>query len=165
MLTRRHIWLKKSFSLHGLCKKYFSALRVNPLTAKLFNLIFHSLEVVSRWRDPQLQVSENYSDLTKWRSTVIKYCGMLSHIIFNICKVVLNVLIKNTLVYASPAVKGLRPGSMIDMSTFLQFDISTLKFVPSRYDWWSVIYNTRRWPNDGLNLNQRRRLWFTINIT
>ena len=35
------------------------------LTAKLFNLNFHPLEVVSRWRDPQLQVSENYSDLTK----------------------------------------------------------------------------------------------------
>ena len=32
-----------------------------PLTAKLFNLNFHSLEVVSRWRDPQLQVRENYS--------------------------------------------------------------------------------------------------------
>ena len=29
---------------------------VNPLTANLFNLIFHPLEVVSRWRDPQLQV-------------------------------------------------------------------------------------------------------------
>ena len=39
--------------------------RFNPLTAKLFNLNFHPLEVVSRWRDPQLQVSENYSDLTK----------------------------------------------------------------------------------------------------
>ena len=38
---------------------------INPLTAKLFNLNFHSLEVVSRWRDPQLQVSENYSDLAK----------------------------------------------------------------------------------------------------
>ena len=39
--------------------------RVNPLTVKLFNLNFHPLEVVSRSRDPQLQVSENYSDLTK----------------------------------------------------------------------------------------------------
>ena len=47
---------------------------INPLTAKLFNLNFHPFEVVSRWRDPQLQVSENYSDLTKWRSTVFKYC-------------------------------------------------------------------------------------------
>ena len=58
----------------------------NPLTAKLFNLNFHPLEVVSRWRDPQLQVSENYSDLTKWRSTVFKYCWLISHFIFNMFK-------------------------------------------------------------------------------
>ena len=42
-------------------------LSINPLTAKLFNLNFHPLEVVSRWRDPQLQVSENLPDLAKWR--------------------------------------------------------------------------------------------------
>ena len=59
---------------------------INPLTAKLFNLNFHSLEVVSRWRDPQLQVSENYSYLTKWRSTVFKSCWLMSHFIFNIFK-------------------------------------------------------------------------------
>ena len=58
----------------------------NPLTAKLFNLNFHLLEVVSRWRDPQLQVSENYSDLTNWRSTLFKYCWLMSHFIFNIFK-------------------------------------------------------------------------------
>ena len=39
---------------------------INPLTVKLFHLNFRQLEAVSRWRDPQLQVSENYSDLTKW---------------------------------------------------------------------------------------------------
>ena len=50
---------------------------LNPLTAKLFDLNFHPLEVVSRWRDPQLQVSENYSDLTKWRSSVFKYCWLM----------------------------------------------------------------------------------------
>ena len=44
----------------------------NHLAAKLFNLNFHSLEVVSRWRDPQLQVGENYSDLTKWRSILFQ---------------------------------------------------------------------------------------------
>ena len=38
---------------------------LNPLTANLFKLNFHPLEVVSRLRDPQLQVSENSSDLTK----------------------------------------------------------------------------------------------------
>ena len=59
---------------------------VSPLTAKLFNLNFHPLEVVSRWRDPQLQVSENYSDLTKWRSTLFKSCWLMSQFIFNIFK-------------------------------------------------------------------------------
>ena len=59
---------------------------INPLTAKLFSLNFHPLEVVLRWRDPQLQVSENCSDLTKWRSTVFKYCWFMSHFIFNMFK-------------------------------------------------------------------------------
>ena len=77
---------------------------VNPLPAKLFNLNFHPLEVVSRWRDPQLQVSENYSDLTKWRSTVFKYCWLMSQFLH---PMVLNVLKKmKTRIYASPAVKG-----------------------------------------------------------
>ena len=60
--------------------------RVNPLPAELFNLNFHQLEVVSRWRDLQLQLSENYSDLTKWRSTVFKYCWLMSYCIFNMSK-------------------------------------------------------------------------------
>ena len=34
---------------------------VDPYHAKLINLNFHPLEVVSRYRDPQLQVAENYS--------------------------------------------------------------------------------------------------------
>ena len=60
--------------------------RLNPLTAKLFNFNFHPLEIVSRWRDPQLEVSENYSELTKWRSTVFKYCWLMSYFIFNMFK-------------------------------------------------------------------------------
>ena len=32
----------------------------NPYPAKLNNLNFHPLEVMSRCRDPQLQVSDNY---------------------------------------------------------------------------------------------------------
>ena len=48
---------------------------INPLTGKLFNLNFHSLEVVSRRRDPQRQARENYSDLTKWRSTFFRSCS------------------------------------------------------------------------------------------
>ena len=35
---------------------------------------WNPLEVVFRWRNPPLQVSENYSDLPKWRSTILKYC-------------------------------------------------------------------------------------------
>ena len=46
---------------------------INPLTAKLFNLNFHPLELVSRWHDPQLQVSENFSDFAKYRATLFKY--------------------------------------------------------------------------------------------
>ena len=57
----------------------------NPLTAKLFNLNFHPLEIVSRWRDPQLQVGENYSDLTKRTSTVFKYCWLMSYFIYLTC--------------------------------------------------------------------------------
>ena len=59
---------------------------LDPSTAKLFNLNFHPLKVVSRWRDPQVQVSENYSDLTKWRWTVFKYFWLMSHFIFNMFK-------------------------------------------------------------------------------
>ena len=59
---------------------------INPLTAKLFNFNLHQLEVVDRVSDPQLQVSENYSDLTKWRSTLFKSCWLMSHLTFNIFK-------------------------------------------------------------------------------
>ena len=59
---------------------------LNLLTTKLFNLNFHPLEVVSGWRDPQLQVSGNYSDLTKWTTTLFKFCRLMSHFIFTIFK-------------------------------------------------------------------------------
>ena len=39
---------KDTLELIHLYTKYFSAVRVNPLTAKVFNLNFHPLEVVSR---------------------------------------------------------------------------------------------------------------------
>ena len=51
----------KPFGLHDL---YKIISELWGLTAKLLNGNFHSLERVSRWRDPQLQVSENYSDFT-----------------------------------------------------------------------------------------------------
>ena len=68
---------KHTFGLQGLHK---NIQRFNPLTAKLFNLNFHPLDVVSRCRDSQLQVSENYSDLTKWRSTLFKSCWLMSYL-------------------------------------------------------------------------------------
>ena len=61
----------------------YRQLGINPLAAKLFNWNFHPLEVVSRWRDSQLQVSENYSDLTKWRLTNFKSCWLMSRFIFD----------------------------------------------------------------------------------
>ena len=39
----------------------------NSFLAKLSYLNFHPLEIVSRYRDPQLQVDENYSYLFKLR--------------------------------------------------------------------------------------------------
>ena len=69
------------------CTNPPSFVHFNPLTARLFNLNFHPLEVVSRWRDPQLQASENYSDLTKWSLSIfIKICWLMSRYIFNMFK-------------------------------------------------------------------------------
>ena len=48
--------------------------KVYLYAAKLINWNFHPIEIVSRRRDPQFQVGKNYSDLTKWRSTILKSC-------------------------------------------------------------------------------------------
>ena len=45
-------------------------MRGNPLSAKLYNLNFHPLLVVSRYRDPQLQVCEKSSYLLKLRPII-----------------------------------------------------------------------------------------------
>ena len=37
-----------------------TTMHIKPLGDKLNNLNFYPLKVVSRYRDPQLQVSENY---------------------------------------------------------------------------------------------------------
>ena len=44
-------------------------------TAKLFNCNFHSLEVVSRLRDQQLKMSENYSGLANGGQ---RFCNLLN---------------------------------------------------------------------------------------
>ena len=48
-------------------RKHPPMLPFNSLPAKLSHLNFHPLEVVSRYRDPQLQVGENYSYLIDLR--------------------------------------------------------------------------------------------------
>ena len=52
---------KVSRFIHG---KGDSLGKANPLTAELFNWNFHPLEVVDRVSETQLQVGENYLDLT-----------------------------------------------------------------------------------------------------
>ena len=59
----------------------------NLFNRQIIKSDIHPLEVVFRWRDPQLQASENYSDLTKWGSiNVFKYCWLMSHFISNMFK-------------------------------------------------------------------------------
>ena len=48
------------------------SLDINPYPAKLIYVNFHPLEVVSRYRDPQLQVNENYSYLFNLSTNVCK---------------------------------------------------------------------------------------------
>ena len=52
---------------------------VNPYPAKLFYLNFQRLEVVSRYRDPQPQVVENYSYLFNLRANIKKCRRLNSH--------------------------------------------------------------------------------------
>ena len=54
---------------------------INP--AKLMYLNFKPLEVVSRYRDPQLQVAENYSYLINLSTTICKSCCLDTHFIPN----------------------------------------------------------------------------------
>ena len=47
---------------------------IDPLTAKSFILNFQPPESVSRWRDSHLRVGENFADVKKWMSTILKFC-------------------------------------------------------------------------------------------
>ena len=55
---------------YDIIQQYFKT--ITSILSNLNN--FHSLEVVDRVSETQLQVDENYLHLTKWRSTVFKYC-------------------------------------------------------------------------------------------
>ena len=53
--------------------------------AELMFEIFHSLEVVSRYRDPQLQVCENYYYLFNLRSKIYKSWCLSAKFFMDIC--------------------------------------------------------------------------------
>ena len=57
-----------------------------------------------------LLVSENYSDLTKWRSILFTYCWLMSHFIFHKSKrwYLMCLYKMKTRIYAASAVKGLK---------------------------------------------------------
>ena len=57
----------------------------NPYPAKFFYLNFHQLEVVSRYRDPQLQEGENYSYLFNLRPNIWKSFFLNTNFIPNTC--------------------------------------------------------------------------------
>ena len=57
----------------------------NPYSAKLHNLNFHPLKVVSRYRDPQLQVGENLSYLFNLRQNICNYCCLNTYFTPNNC--------------------------------------------------------------------------------
>ena len=61
---------------------------INPSSAKLNNLNFHPLEVVCRYRDPQLQVGENYWYLFSLRPNIYKSWCLNTHLIPNTCNLI-----------------------------------------------------------------------------
>ena len=60
---------KKSYRHSTVC----DYILINPYPAKLIDLNFHSLEVVSRYHDPQLHVCENYSYFFNLRTNIWKF--------------------------------------------------------------------------------------------
>ena len=64
---------------------YIQFISVNSFPIKLIYLYFYPLEVVSRYSDPQPQVTENYSYL---RTNICKCCCLDTHFIPNISDLV-----------------------------------------------------------------------------
>ena len=63
--------------------KLLSTSAINPYHTKLVNLYFQPLEVVFRYRDPQLQVAENYSYLFNLSKKISKSWCLDTHFIPN----------------------------------------------------------------------------------
>ena len=64
MVTRRRQVNFMKLSIWS-CPLVHPVAHINPFPAKVTYLNFHPPEVVSRYRDPQLQAGENYSYLLK----------------------------------------------------------------------------------------------------
>ena len=109
----RHLWRFKLKKILWSPWSIQNNSALNPLTAKLFIRNFHSLEAVSRWRDPQLQVSENHSDLTKLRSTLFKSFHIMALTCLKGGTECDNNKVKNG-IYSAPAVKELRSCILIN---------------------------------------------------
>ena len=69
------------FFLSGDTSLHQSWLRIYPAESIYFK--FHPLEIVSRYRDPQLQVAGNYSYLLNLRTNINKSCCLHSHFSLN----------------------------------------------------------------------------------
>ena len=54
------------------CVTRISRISINPYPAKLIYLNFQPLKIVSRYREPQLQVAENYSYLFNMTPDICK---------------------------------------------------------------------------------------------
>ena len=61
LIKNSNVSLSQAYS--GFLLRESKSANINPYPAKLINLNFQPLEVVSRYRDPQPQVVENYSYL------------------------------------------------------------------------------------------------------
>ena len=75
--SNRIIYNSDTVEVYFFATKYVNkdnCLRINPYHAKLFYFNFQPLQVVSRYRDPQPQVVENYSyNLLNLRPKMCKY--------------------------------------------------------------------------------------------
>ena len=80
--------------IHHTYLRFMDICHINPKPFHRQTIQF-KFEVVSCWRDPQLQVSENYSDLTKWRSTIFKFCWFNPRLFSTCKKLICNVLKRN----------------------------------------------------------------------
>ena len=74
-LSSYEIWVQKDISVSG----FQTLFPFNPYSSELIYLNFQTLEVVSRYRDPQLQVTENYSYLFNLSTNICKSSCLDTH--------------------------------------------------------------------------------------